>query len=211
MLRVRVPCGPCGTCFPCAPFVPCVLCRPCGPCVPCVLCDPFVLYCPLLLVSHVSPVSTVAFVAPVSPFVPWGPCVPCVHCYLCDPFGFCGHRGNRTCGKVTCTLDPPLDPFPLSKFVEAHIPTHSNLLSLSYKFAAFFAFSPFMSSFARFVIHTVFVILLVSFCQNFFWIIFLLKRTAIQNKSVTRLRKLGTRCLATRGVTQSEHLLEGLS
>lgn len=90
--------------------------------------DPVAHVSPVLLVSHVSPVSTVAFVAPVSPFVPCGsfrPFLPCVHCYLC------GHRGNRTCGKVTCTLDPPLDPLPLplSKFVEAHIPPHSNLLS----------------------------------------------------------------------------------
>ena len=83
---------------------------------------------PVLLVYHVSPVSTVAFVAPVSLFVPCGSCVPCVHCYLCDPCGFCGHRGNRTCGKVICTLDPPLD-LPLSKFVEARIPPHSNLLN----------------------------------------------------------------------------------
>ena len=33
----------------------------------------------------------------------------------------------------------------------------------------------------------------------------------LRYKSVTRLRKLGTRCLSTHGVTQSEHLLEGLS
>ena len=165
-------------------------CRPCAHVSPVSWVAPLSSIAPVLLVSHVSLVSTVAS---VSPFV------PCVHCYLCDPCGLCGHRGNRTRGNVTCTLDPPLDPLPLQYICwSPHTTSFKICWALSYKFAAFFAFSPFMSSFARFVIHTVFVIFLVSFCQNFSWIIFLLKRTA-------------TRCLATHGVTQSEHLLEGLS
>ena len=146
MLRVRVPCDPCGSCFPCVPFVPCVLCRPRHGWVrahfpeQCLVIEPIVdpvphvspvswvaplsSIAPVLLVSHVSLVSTVAFVASVSPFV------PCVHCYLCDPCGLCGHRGNRTRGNVTCTLDPPLDPLPLQYICwSPHTTSFQNLLS----------------------------------------------------------------------------------